>query len=205
MNVHVALLALGAALVAAPAAARVYSFTFASTGHGSASEQCPRFPIPLTSPCGTWEFPWYGTVLVEVSRPGDGFFSGADVVGVDLSDSRFTFGHPVRATGLPLSNGDPTFAGATATVLNGEVVGIHANCPLGNARLGIEGMTVTYGLFIRSPPCSETAAAELIPAIPEPSAALLLVVGLLGLASRRTVQRTARSEIQQPSVTSRPT
>jgi hypothetical protein len=63
------------------------------------------------------------------------------------------------------------------------VVDIHASYPYGHGALGVDGLTVSYAQFFTAVGI-EQASAPLIPAIPEPSEAALLIAGLLGLVAR---------------------
>jgi hypothetical protein len=178
MNMRAVLAVASSLLVAVPVPSHSqdYDFTFSGTGT-SLSATCPPFQTCATA------FPFYGTVQVETAHAGDGFFGGADLIAVTFSWS--AFGSPIstfRAPGVP--DPFPPLSGATATVLNGEVVDIQASYPYGNNGLGGPGSVGVYGMTAFYSQAShlgrDQASAPLIPAIPEPSAVWLLLAGLMG-------------------------
>jgi hypothetical protein len=184
--------AAGSVLFATPilGQTKVYDFTFNGTGHADYVSQCCT---PFGCMC-VYDFPFYGTVRVETSGSGDGIFSGSDLVAVSLT---WKDGLGPLVTIVQAGAQDP-FARQyfpTATVLNGEVVDIQASYQYGHGAVSVDDMIFHYSQRYTAIG-GEQASAPLIPAIPEPSSALLLLGGLIGGLPMARVARSMAFQLR---------
>jgi hypothetical protein len=186
-----ALVAAGGVLFATPTPAqtKVYDFAFSGTGHADYVSQCCS---PFGCMC-VYDFPFYGSVRVETSGPGDGFFSGSDLVAVSLT-WKDGLGPLVTVVEPGVPDAGPQYF-PTATVLNGAVVDIQASYQYGHGGVDVHDMTFYYSQRYTAIG-SEYASAALIPAIPEPNSALLLLAGLICSLPMARVARNLSCQVR---------
>jgi ABC-type transport system substrate-binding protein len=132
-------------------------------------------------------FPWTGTVVIVLDTAADGTYGGADMVSFDMNSSGSSF-HEPSFTFLPF---EPYF-----TIVGGRLTHVDAeyDAPFEDDNTtSFTGLTVTHHQAIghESPEVNGTAILTLVP---EPAAAVMLLVGLAAGAGARRHQagRAAR-------------
>jgi hypothetical protein len=165
-------------------ALEVFQFTLAGSGfHLYNAYECPN--TICTTPGYT--FDWSGTVEVTTTSRADGIYTEDTLPSFSLASTRGGF----TTDGY----GQFAFSKPSATISGGEIVSLQATATSQEAafygQFAFSGLTASWDFGGCHHCGTEHATATLIPAIPEPQTAALMVGGLMLLLGR--LSRSSRA------------